>query len=217
MALVVAVVAAQTSDGVAGSEKELERMRTTTEEARAAMEEARPALEEARAAMEEARPALEEARAAMEEKRAEFEKARAAMAPTSERALEMIRTMRIMRMREGLNLSDEQVAALLPKLSQRDSLMLSYRKAQAEDFRLLKEELERRNPSESKLSQIMDRLKKREAEHHKQMRELRDEMLSVLSVEQQARFVIFEVEFERGIRRFIDEIRERHGRGGRSR
>ena len=201
MALAVVVVTAQTDQGMAGSEKELERMRTT--------------MEEARAAMEEARPALEEARAAMEEKRAEFEKARAAMAPTSERALEMIRTMRIVRMRERLNLSEEQVAALLPRLSRRDSLMLSYRKAQAEDFRLLKEELEKRKPSESKLSQIMDRLKKREAEHHKQMRELRDEMLSVLSVEQQARFVIFEVEFERGIRRFIDEIRERHGRGGR--
>lgn len=203
MALAVVVVTAQTDQGMAGSEKELERMRTT--------------MEEARVAMEEARPALEEARAALEEKRAEFEKARAAMAPTSERALEMIRTMRIMRMREGLNLSDEQVAALLPKLSQRDSLVLSHRKAQAADFKLLKEELEKRKPSEAKLSQIMDRLKKREAEHHKQMRELRDEMLSVLSVEQQARFVIFEVEFERGIRRFIDEIRERHGRGGRSR
>ena len=196
MALVVAVVAAQTDQGMPGSEKELERMRTTMEEARAAMEEAR---------------------AALEEKRAEFEEARVAMAPTSERALEMIRAVRIMRMREGLNLSDEQIAALLPKLSQRDSLVLSHRKARAEDFRLLKEELAKRNPSESKLSQIMDRLKKREAEHHKQMRELRDEMLSVLSVEQQARFVIFEVEFERGIRRFIDEIRERHGRGGRSR
>ncbi|GAI57153.1 unnamed protein product, partial [marine sediment metagenome] len=33
--------------------------------------------------------------------------------PGSEKAMEMIRTLRIMRMREGLNLSDEQVAALL--------------------------------------------------------------------------------------------------------
>jgi len=131
--------------------------------------------------------------------------------PGSERAMEMIRAMRIMRMRERLNLSDEQVAALLPRLSRRDSLMISHRKAQAEDFQLLKQELAKSNPSESKLKEIMDRLKKEEDEHHQQMTRLRDEMLSVLSVEQQAKFVIFEVEFEREIRRFIKRIRERHG------
>jgi len=125
--------------------------------------------------------------------------------------MEMIRAMRIMRMRERLNLSDEQVAALLPRLSRRDSLMISHRKAQAEDFQLLKQELAKSNPSESKLKEIMDRLKKEEDEHHQQMTRLRDEMLSVLSVEQQAKFVIFEVEFEREIRRFIKRIRERHG------
>jgi len=131
--------------------------------------------------------------------------------PGSERAMEMIRAMRIVRMRERLNLSEDQVAALLSRLSRCDSLMISHRKAQAEDFNLLKEELEKRKPSESKLKEIMDRLKKREAEHHEQMRKLRDEMLSLLSVEQQARFVIFEVEFEREIRGFIKRIREGHG------
>ena len=135
--------------------------------------------------------------------------------PGSERAMEMIRAMRIMRMRERLNLSDEQVAALLPRLSRCDSLMISHRKAQAEDFQLLKQELAKSNPSESKLKEIMDRLKKEEAEHHQQMTRLRDEMLSVLSVEQQAKFVIFEVEFEREIRRFIKKVREGHGMGER--
>ncbi len=137
--------------------------------------------------------------------------------PGSEKAMEMIRAMRIVRMRERLNLSEEQVAALLPRLSRCDSLMISHRKAQAEDFNLLKEELAKRNPSEVKLSQIMDRLKKEEDEHHQQMTRLRDEMLSLLSVEQQARFVIFEVEFEREIRRFIGEIREKYRGEGRSR
>jgi uncharacterized protein with ParB-like and HNH nuclease domain len=118
-------------------------------------------------------------------------------------------------MRERLNLSEDQVAALLSRLSRCDSLMISHRKAQAEDFNLLKEELAKRKPSESKLKEIMDRLKKREAEHHQQMRKLRDEMLSLLSVEQQARFVIFEVEFEREIRGFIKRIREGHGMGER--
>lgn len=137
--------------------------------------------------------------------------------PGSEKAMEMIRTMRMMRMRERLSLSEDQVAALLPKLSRCDSLMLSHRKAQAADFRLLTQELARRNPSEAKLKEIMDRLKKREAEHHEQMRKLRDEMFDVLTVQQQARFIIFEVEFEREIRRFIGEIREKYRGEGRSR
>ena len=137
--------------------------------------------------------------------------------PGSERAMEMIRAVRIMRMRERLNLSDAQVAALLPRLSRRDSLVLSHKKTQAEDFQLLKQQLAKRNPSEAKLKDIMDRLKKREEEHHEQMMKIRDEIMSVLSVEQQARFVIFEVEFEREIRRFIGEIREKYRGEGRSR
>jgi hypothetical protein len=207
MALAFAVVAAQPDQGMAGSEEELERMRETMEQARAAMQEARIAMEES---LDEKRAQLEKARAAMEE-------ARVATAPASERAMEMIRAVRIMRMQERLNLSEEQVAALLPRLSRRDSLMISHRKAQAEDFKLLKEELAKRKPSETKLKDIMNRLKIREEEHHERMRELRDEMLSVLSVQQQAKFVIFEVEFEREIRRFIGEIRKKYRGEGRSR
>jgi Spy/CpxP family protein refolding chaperone len=133
----------------------------------------------------------------------------------SERVMEMIRALRIMRMQESLNLTDEQVASLLPRLSRCDSLVLSHRNAQAEDFKALKEELAKRNPSEAKLKEIIGRFKQREAEHHKQMAELRDEMLSVLSVQQQAKFIIFEVEFEREIRGFIERIKEGHGMRGR--
>jgi Spy/CpxP family protein refolding chaperone len=132
----------------------------------------------------------------------------------SERVMEMIRAVRIMRMQERLNLTDEQVASLLPKLSRRDSLELNHRNAQAGDFRSLKEELAKRNPSEAKLKEIIQRLKNREAEHHEQMMRLREEMLSVLSVQQQAEFIIFEVEFEREIRGFIDRIKEGHGMRG---
>lgn len=133
----------------------------------------------------------------------------------SQKVMEMIRTLRMMRMREHLGLTDEQVASLLPGLSRRDSLVLAHRKAQAEDFKLLKEELAKRNPTESRLTQIMNRLKKREDEYHGQMMKIRDEMLLVLSVEQQAKFVIFEVEFEREIRGYIERIKKGHGMGER--
>ncbi len=125
----------------------------------------------------------------------------------SERAMEMIRTMRIVRMRERLGLSDQQVAAILPKLSERDSLMMSYQKAQAEDLKALRSELDKRAPSETKIKEIINRMKQREASHQTNLSRIRDEIMSGLSVVQQAEFVIFEVEFEREIRRLIHQVR----------
>lgn len=127
-----------------------------------------------------------------------------------QRAMEMIRTMRLVRMRERLNLSDAQVASLLPKLSKQDSIMTNFHNSQAEDFKLLKEELAKRTPSEAKLSQIINRMKAKEKENHEQMMAIRDEIMSELSVVQQAQFLVFEVEFEREIRRLIDQVREGH-------
>jgi benzoyl-CoA reductase/2-hydroxyglutaryl-CoA dehydratase subunit BcrC/BadD/HgdB len=138
------------------------------------------------------------------------------MGPGSEKAMSMIRTMRIVRMTEVLELDENQVAALIPKLKQRDSLELNYYKSQAEDINGLREELDKRSPSEEKLAEILERMKSREAEHHRNLASLRDEMLAVLTVPQQARFVIFEVEFEREIRRLISQVKGGHGPGSQN-
>lgn len=128
------------------------------------------------------------------------------------RAMEMIAAMRIVRMRDQLGLNDQQVAAIMPKLSRRDSLARTYFETQRKDLELLKQELAKNSPSQSKLSEIMNRMKKREEENQDATAKIRDEILSVLSVEQQARFIIFEVEFEHEVRRMIDQVRG--GRGG---
>ncbi len=124
-----------------------------------------------------------------------------------ERVMEMIRTLRIVRMREKLALTDEQVASILPKLSQRDSIIVVYLKTQAEDLGLLKAELERNNPRDATITQILDRMKQREKAHHDRLTDMRDEILAELSAVQQAQFVIFELEFERELRNMIQQIR----------
>lgn len=127
----------------------------------------------------------------------------------SERAMEMIRTMRIVRMRERLALSEQQVASILPKLAQRDSLMMNYQKSQGDDLQALRAELEKRTPSEARLKEIMNRMKQRETAHQASMSRIREEIMSPLNTVQQAEFVIFEVEFEREIRQLIHQVRGR--------
>jgi len=139
------------------------------------------------------------------------------MRPGSEKAMSMIRTMRMVRMTEVLELDEDQVASLIPKLKQRDSLELSYYQSQAEDLEGLRGELDKNNPSESKLSEIIERMKTRETEHNQAISDLRDEMLAVLTVTQQARFIVFEVEFEREIRRLISQVKGGQGPGSQNR
>ncbi len=133
------------------------------------------------------------------------------------RAMEMIAAMRIVRMREQLALNDQQMVTIMPKLSRRDSMTRAYFETQRKDLALLKQELLKKTPSQARLTEIMNRMKNTEQEQQDAMVKIRDEILSVLSVEQQAKFIVFEVEFEHEVRRMIDEVRggRRGGEGER--
>lgn len=128
------------------------------------------------------------------------------------KAMEMISAIRIVKMQKALNLTDQQLASIIPKLNERDSMMRKYFDDQASDLKLLRDELAKSKPAEAKLKEIIERMKSREQNHEARVRELRNEILAVLSTEQQARFIIFEVEFEREIRRLIDQVRGRDDR-----
>ncbi len=88
---------------------------------------------------------------------------------------------------------------------------------QAETMKTLRQALKPQKPDETTIKQLLDKLEK----NHSGMQELRnDEIKSVkniLTVEQQARFLIFQHEFQREVRQMIAGARGRGGEGpGRS-
>jgi Spy/CpxP family protein refolding chaperone len=138
--------------------------------------------------------------------------------PPSEERREEIRkkveAIRIWRLTEELKLDSQasaKVAALLGSLdNQRAALM---RESQ-ENMRALREQLTPSGkPDERKLKTILEKLER----NHHEMMELRERewkgMKEILSVEQQARYVIFQREFMREIRNRIAGARGGPGQG----
>lgn len=125
----------------------------------------------------------------------------------SERVMEMITTMRIIRMTEELGLSDQQIASILPRLRERDSVSFQYRMDQATDLDQLEAQISRNNPSEARIGEIVRRMRDRENAYQKKIETINSEIMNNLTVEQQARFIVFEARFEQEIRRLIAQVR----------
>lgn len=126
-----------------------------------------------------------------------------------EKIRERISTLKMWKLTEALDLDEKTSTQLFPIINKYDKLRaeteLSLRKGMRKLKRALKEE------RESKLKAILDEL---EQDHHALQRIADDEwneMKRVLTVEQQAKLVIFKQEFDRNIRKIIAEARERRG------
>jgi|GEM_PF-5563415 len=130
------------------------------------------------------------------------------------RVLEMISAYRITRMTQELGLADTQIASILPRLRERDSIEIVYRKEQAADYKLLENEVSKRSPSERKIAEIMEGMQEREQLYQEEIERIRQEILEALTVEQQAGFIVFEVRFEKELKDLIDRVRGGYGNEG---
>lgn len=80
---------------------------------------------------------------------------------------------------------------------------------QAETMKTLRQALRPQKPDEATIRQLLDKLEK----NHNSMQELRSAEIksvkNILTVEQQARFLIFQHEFHREVRQMIEGARGR--------
>lgn len=122
-----------------------------------------------------------------------------------EQALKRMETMRMVRMTETLHLDKEtaaKVAAISSKYKQFRNLFSSLR----QDIDRLRAILEEAQPNKNELKKIIGRVKnnKRQIAHLKQ-RQMEEEM-SVLTLEQQGRYIIFMVDFHKEMHGLIREV-----------
>lgn len=125
----------------------------------------------------------------------------------------LIEAIKIWKISEFLELDDEQMVAFFPKLKKLEK----HRRESLKERRTLLEKLKSqldKHQSDEKIGKTIVEVIDLDAQTREKEEELRAAIMSVLTVPQQAKLLIFEERFEREIRNIIMEMRrERMGPG----
>lgn len=129
--------------------------------------------------------------------------------PSAPEGRRLIETIKIWKMIEALNLGEDQAARLFPKLAQLEASRREFHRRQ----RLLRDELaellKQRPLRDEQIKARLDQLDRAEADFRGHEQVIRGGLRSILSPEQQARFALFEDQFETEMRRVIHDLRQR--------
>lgn len=133
-----------------------------------------------------------------------------------EKVRKRIETLRMWKLTKDLDLDEKTSAQLFPLLNKYDKKRAGIEIDMREGMKELRESLKEKR--EGQLKSILERLE----QNHKNMQRINDEeredLKRILTIEQQAKFIIFQHEFDREIKRIIAEVRERrHERSGSER
>lgn len=124
-----------------------------------------------------------------------------------EKVRERIETLRMWKLTKALDLDEKTSSRLFPVLNKYDKKRADLESSLRENMRELRESL--RNRREAQLKSLLERLE----QNHRSMQGIKDaeweELKGVLTVEQLAKFILFQQEFEREIRKIIEDTRER--------
>jgi len=120
---------------------------------------------------------------------------------------DMIEDLRIVRLTKELNLTDQQLAKFLPKMREMEAARREFHQKQVGLIKDM-DDLLGRGASEKDLQTKLSEFEKQENDFQSKERESRKALTNQLSVEQQARYVVFQEKFEREMRELIRGIRQ---------
>ncbi len=121
---------------------------------------------------------------------------------------EIIEKVRIYKLTEELDLSEEQITKFFPRLKEMRKNEQEFHKQRNEIVQELKELLKTK-AEEEKIVKLLNKLQELQKKRVESQLKEAEEIRQILTPEQQARFIIFQEEFEREIRDMIREIRGR--------
>ena len=129
-------------------------------------------------------------------------------------ARERIETLRLWKMIEFLDLTEEQSDQFLPLFHRFQKAQKELQSAARELFGSLKEELESKEPDEEKIKAILTELEKNQEALDEERKNFLIDSRKTLSLIQEARLLLFEQEFEKRLRETIRRLRPQHGLRG---
>ncbi len=125
-----------------------------------------------------------------------------------------IELIRMWKLTEELDLTEETGAKLFPILHKFDEKRMALHKERHGIMNQLRKALENGASSDEAIEAVMDKLEKNTLAELDLMRQQRKELKGILSPRQQAKLILFQREFHREIRKIIAEARERRMRKG---
>ena len=127
---------------------------------------------------------------------------------------ERIETLRVWKMIEFLDLTQEQSDQFLPLLREFQKTQEELDMAKKELFQNLKNELESDEPDEEKIKNMLTQLEKNKEAEEKARKDFLTSSGKTLTTIQEARLVLFDHIFERKMKETLRNLRMKHGPGG---
>ena len=126
-----------------------------------------------------------------------------------ERLREEIETMKMWKMLEVLDLTDEQSNDFLPAWRELQKAQKDFRERREELLKSLEAVLGEEKPDEGKIRNILGQLEKERSRFDEVQQRFRQKAKEVLTLEQQAKLLLFEDRFEKRMMEIIRQYRER--------
>lgn len=140
------------------------------------------------------------------------QKVAATPAATPEKQEELrkrMETVRMWKLKDELKLDEKTANQVSTILSKYDEKRMTLRQDERKAFQELKETLKQVTPDENRLKQILTRMDKNREDLYKLMTDEMGELKGVLTVEQQARYVLFIPKFHHDLKKMMEEKGER--------
>ncbi|MFH0787560.1 MAG: hypothetical protein V2B13_08075 [Pseudomonadota bacterium] len=132
-----------------------------------------------------------------------------------EKARERIQMIRMWKLTEALKLDREEAARFFAITSQYEETQRKLRRDFQEEILRLRVLMREMHPPERELREVISRIKTKSRDLRDIKQKQEEEELHGLKLEQQARYILFQVDFRRDMENMIREIREeRSNRGG---
>ena len=116
-------------------------------------------------------------------------------------------------MTEALKLDERTAAKFIHAVTALDSQRRTLMGERRQHLFELRKQLEAQHPDDGKLAAILEKLRKNERDQMAARDKEHESAKAHLTVEQQARYIIFQREFNREVRGIIDDMRGGHGPG----
>ena len=128
-----------------------------------------------------------------------------------ERLRDEIETMKMWKMLEVLDLTDEQSNDFLPAWREMQKAQKDFREKREDLLKSLEAVLGEEKPNEGKIRDILGQLEKERSQFEEVQQRFRQKAQEVLTLEQQAKLLLFEDRFEKRMMEIIRQYREKRG------
>jgi Spy/CpxP family protein refolding chaperone len=125
---------------------------------------------------------------------------------------ENIITLKLLRMTQALGLTQEQTAAIYPVLTRLENEKYGLTRKLSRALRDLREEVGRAQPGETRLRELISTIDRLREEISANDRKMTEFVRSKLTVEQSAKYLLFTVEFYRGLGERLNRARQLRGK-----